>query len=74
MAGIASLRELAFMRIGVARGTCCKGYACVARSIVCVQGMALRAGRVRVRSGEWEARFRVVKSTLVDPGALPIGC
>ena len=72
VAGVASLLELAFVRVGVAGRAGGERDAGVTRLAIGAGCVALLAGSGLVSSGEFEARLGVVEVLRVDFGAFPI--
>lgn len=71
VAGLASLRKRAVVRIAMAVRALAERNACVSRFIVRAGRMAFFTRDLHVRTGQWIARLRVIKLLRVD--RLPIG-
>ena len=67
VAGLASLREAAFMRIAVAIGALAEGQSHEARLVVRSWRMTFLTGHLGVQSSQWIARLGVVKLADVFP-------
>lgn len=74
MARIASLLELALVRIQVTVGTVRKLDSGISRLAIRASRMATLAQHVPMFTGQWIMRCRVVEVLLVDGRGLPIGC